>query len=57
MDTLFSSFKNVKFITVGFLGAFGRTEKQRSIFGKLDRVVEKFVPKSKRYILIGIAHK
>ena len=53
----FVSFKNVQFITVGFLGAFGRNEKQRTILGKLDKFFEHLVPKRKRYILIGIAKK
>lgn len=57
IETLFSSFKSVQFITIGFLAAFGRNEAQRNFLGKLDRVIEKFVPKSKRYILIGVAKK
>lgn len=57
MSEVFSSFSTIEYITVGFLGAFGRSEKQRSFLGKLDRVFEKFVPLKKRYILIGIARK
>jgi len=57
LENLFSSFKSVDFITIGFLGAFGRSEVQRNLLGKLDRFIEKFIPKSKRYILIGIAKK
>jgi len=57
IEVIFSSFKSVKYITVGFWGAFGRNEKQRNILGKFDRLFEKFVPKGKRYILIGIAEK
>ncbi len=57
IKTLFSSFKSVQYITIGFLAAFGRNEAQRKFLGKLDRVFEKLVPKRKRYILIGIAKK
>ena len=57
IGNIFSSFKSVKYITVGFWGAFGRTEKQKNILGKFDRLFEKIIPKEKRYILIGIARK
>lgn len=57
MPDLFSSFKSLDYISVGFLAAFGRTETQRTILGKLDRIVEKFVSPDKRYILIGVAKK
>lgn len=57
VEHAFSSFRNVRYITVGFLAAFGRNERQRRLLGRLDRLVEKLVPKSKRYILIGIAEK
>ena len=54
---IFSSFKSIEYITVGFFGALGRSEKQRAFFGHIDRLVEKCVPGRKRYILIGIAKK
>ncbi len=57
VEILFSSFKSIDYITVGFFGAFGRSEKQRHLLGILDSVVEKFIPKRMRYILIGIATK
>ncbi|MES2593241.1 MAG: class I SAM-dependent methyltransferase [Bacteroidota bacterium] len=57
VENLFSSFKSVNYITVGFWGAFGRTEKQRTILGRFDRLFEAIVPKGKRYILIGVAKK
>ncbi len=46
-------FNSFEFKTVGFLGTFGRSEKQRIILGKIDSVIERMVPKSWRYILIG----
>ena len=57
IENIFSSFKNVKYITVGFFGAFGRNEKQRNILGRIDHFLDKIIPKGKRYILIGIATK
>ena len=54
---LFSSYRKLEYITVGFWGTFGRTETQRNILGRIDRVFEKMIPKSKRYIAIGIAEK
>ncbi len=57
INSLFSEFKSVQYITVGFFGTFGRTEKQRQILGKFDSLIEKMIPQSKRYILIGIAQK
>lgn len=57
ISEIFSLYRTVNYVTVGFWGAFGRNEKQRSILGKFDRLFEKIVPKNKRYILIGIAEK
>ena len=57
VESLFSSFRKVRYITVGFMGAFGRNEFQRGVLGRIDRLLDRFVPKRKRYILIGIAEK
>jgi SAM-dependent methyltransferase len=57
IPVLFSAFKKISYVTVGFWGAFGRTEKQRFVLGKLDRIMEQITPSSKRYIVIGIAEK
>jgi SAM-dependent methyltransferase len=57
IKTLFSSFKQLEYITVGFFGTFGRTERQRRFLGKVDGFFDKIVPEKKRYILIGIAKK
>lgn len=57
LSDVFSSFTSIDYITVGFLGAFGRSEKQRTFLGKLDRAFEKLIPLKKRYILIGVARK
>lgn len=57
LHQIFSPYKSIDYITVGFFGAFGRNEKQRAFFGHIDRFFEKCVPRRKRYILIGIAKK
>lgn len=53
----FNSFDSLKFDTVGFFGAFGRSEKQRQILGKMDKPLKFLIPTSKRYILFGAAVK
>jgi SAM-dependent methyltransferase len=57
IEGLFSSFKSVEYITIGFWGAFGRNEKQRNLLGRFDRLFETLVPKRMRYIVIGVAKK
>jgi len=57
MTDLFHSFESVKFQTVGFFGAFGRTEIQRNLFGKVDSLLKPLLPAQKRYIVFGIAEK
>jgi len=41
----------------GFLGAFGRTEAQRQVLGKLDQLIVPILPTHWRYIVIGVAEK
>jgi SAM-dependent methyltransferase len=44
--------------TFGVLGAFGRSERQRTILGRMDQlVVDALVPASWRYIVAGVARK
>jgi SAM-dependent methyltransferase len=44
--------------TLGVLGTFGRSERQRAILGRIDRlVVNALVPASWRYIAVGVARK
>ncbi|MEE8452698.1 MAG: class I SAM-dependent methyltransferase [Thermoguttaceae bacterium] len=53
-----SVFSEVDYVTVGFLGAFGRNEFQRKILGKIDvAVIDKLAPEAWKYIIIGIAKK
>lgn len=57
VDSLFSIFTKVEYKSVGFLGAFGRSENQRRILGRIDRMTDLFIPENQRYILIGIAER
>ncbi|WP_316806373.1 class I SAM-dependent methyltransferase [Pedobacter agri] len=57
LKTVFSDFKQVQYTTVGFFGCLGRTEKQRNILGKIDSFIERFIPCSWHYIVIGVAKK
>lgn len=58
MEKYLCIFSGVTYATVGFLGVFGRSARQRSVLGKMDRIVaEILVPKTWRYIIIGIATK
>lgn len=57
LKNLFSNYRNLSYDTVGFFGAFGKTERQRNFLGKIDSMVERIIPKSKRYVMIGVAKK
>jgi SAM-dependent methyltransferase len=57
MVKLFSSYKTFDYKTVGFLGTFGRNEKQRIFLGKIDALCDSLIPKSNRYIVMGVAEK
>lgn len=57
MESLFSDYSELKYKTVGFFGTFGKIETQRNFLGKIDSVIESLIPKSNRYIMIGIAQK
>jgi SAM-dependent methyltransferase len=57
VDDIFSDFTSLNFITTGFWASFGRSERQRQFLGMTDNIFEKLIPKSKRYIVIGIAEK
>lgn len=54
---IFSEYKSMEYITVGFLGCLGRTENQRIVLGKMDAVLDKLLPEKYKYIAIGIAVK
>jgi SAM-dependent methyltransferase len=51
-------FAHVEYRVVGFAGAFGQNELQRNVLAILDRkVLDRIVPDSWRYIIVGIARK
>jgi len=58
MEDFLSLFSRVRYCTVGFAGAFGRSEIQREVFGILDHaVLDHVVPEDWKYIIIGVATK
>ena len=55
---LFSGFAKLDFMSCGFAGTFGRTERQRRILGSFDRnFFNSVVPKHWHYIAIGVDTK
>jgi len=58
MRDFLSIFSSMRYRTIGFLGAFGRNERQRGILGAIDRAfLDSIVPKNWRYIVVGVARK
>jgi SAM-dependent methyltransferase len=58
MLKLMSPFSNVQYCTLGFSGAFGRSEWQRNLLGILDKtILDYIVPSTWRYIIVGVARK
>jgi SAM-dependent methyltransferase len=58
MKQFLAGFSKVQYTTVGFLGAFGRNERQRQLLGVADQVMfNRTVPESWKYIIVGIAKK
>lgn len=58
MVNFFSDFSSLEFLTIGFLGNFGRTSSQRAFLGKLDHLFfDKMIPTKYRYIMVGVAQK
>ena len=57
VEHVFSSFSNLEYDTTGFWGLFGRSEGQRNFLASFDNVFRFMTPKSKRYIVYGVATK
>jgi len=57
MPNILSKYKHVQYTSLGFLGCFGRSEKQKNIFGKIDLFFESILPDRYKYIVAGIAVK
>lgn len=54
---LFSKWKSMQFETIGYFAAFGRSEKQRNLLGKIDDIFKFVIPENCRYIAFGVAIK
>jgi len=57
LDFLFRKYCEKEYYFTGFLGAFGRTESMRFVFGKIDKMLNIILPHRWKYIVIGIAQK
>jgi hypothetical protein len=58
MQQFLGGFSEVQYSTIGFAGAFGRSERQRDLLGRIDRLFfDRAVPEGWRYIIVGIAKK
>jgi len=54
---LFQRFKKKNYKTVGFAANFGRSEGQKRLLAKLDKLTRPITPKKWRYVLFGVAIK
>ena len=54
---LFSKYSELDYISYGFFSAFGRNEYQRNILGYLDKIIDRFIKPSSKYIVLGVARK
>ncbi len=58
LETYMAGFSSAKFDTVGFLGALGRSERQRKLLGRIDSILfDGFLPSQWHYIAFGVARK
>jgi SAM-dependent methyltransferase len=58
MRRYLSRFSQLQYATVGFAGAFGRSERQRNFLSFFDRMVfDRTLPESWRYIMVGVARR
>jgi SAM-dependent methyltransferase len=58
MQAFLAPFSQVRYQTLGFAGAFGRTPGQQRMLGALDRLcLDAWVPARWHYVMIGLARK
>lgn len=50
-------FRRLHIQTRGLLGAFGRSERQRNLLGRVDESCDRLIPTSWKYIAFGVAVK
>jgi SAM-dependent methyltransferase len=55
-EKMYSRFELV-YKPIGFFAAFGRTEGQRNFLGKLDTSIDFLIPRSWRYVCVGVGRK
>ena len=55
--SLLEGFHGVSYMATGFLGCFGRTERQRSLLGWIDGGLDSLIPSRWNYIVAIIAQK
>ncbi len=55
-EKMYSMFE-LNYAPIGFFAAFGRTETQRSFLGKLDTSMDFLIPRSWRYVCVGVGKK
>lgn len=57
MHAAFRHWGDANYALAGFLATFGRSERQRSILGYVDRAIHPVVPESWRYIMAGVVRR
>ena len=57
MREFLKPFKASRHRAFGFFSAFGRTEAQKSLMHRVDRLCAPFIPDSSKYVLVGCAEK
>ncbi len=57
MNEFLEDFSQVHHLTRGFMGSFGRTERQRNLLASVDSVFHRMIPEQWKYIMMGVAKK
>ncbi len=57
LPRLFAPFDELHYESVGLTAGLGRTESQRRLLGRIDRLIDRFVPPTWRYVAVGRAGK
>lgn len=57
LKEMLRDFQSITYTSVGFLGAFGRNNRQRNALGYIDQAAELVIPKKNRYIGVFLAKK
>jgi len=57
MKKMLQPFSRHDYSLIGFMGAFGRNEWQRSVLGTCDRITDRLLPDTWKYIMTGVAQK